>query len=305
MHKNYRYFLTVAHLGNIKKSAEILHITQPTLTAAIKKLENDIGITLFHRRSKGVELTDYGQLFKEYVQEQQEQHRSLLHRLQDMQQREKGKLKLGTGDAWWELFVRDALNEYLQGAETNSIHLEFGNNLALMHHLVQSDIDLFIGHEVFGLNERCKVKFIPLLQDQEAIFVRSGHPLLLKNYKKETDIEWGQVDYPVIRVTPDHPRHRSVLSEYYASQMEAALGHDSSKKIYHIDSLMASLDVLKCTDAIMPYSSKMCQWMEARSVKVLSINPYRVGNVGIYYNTQQGNHQKVERIISLLKKPFC
>lgn len=37
----------VAHLGNIKQAAERLHITQPSLTAAIKKLESDIGFTLF------------------------------------------------------------------------------------------------------------------------------------------------------------------------------------------------------------------------------------------------------------------
>ncbi|WP_217564101.1 LysR family transcriptional regulator [Vibrio cholerae] len=300
MHKHYRYFLMVAHLGNIKQAAERLHITQPSLTAAIKKLENDIGFTLFHRRSKGVELTEYGQLLKEHVQEQQEQHSHLLHRLQDMQQREKGKLKLGTGDAWWELFVRDALNQYLQDVEASSIHLEFGNNLALMHHLVQSEIDLFIGHEVYGLSERCKVKFIPLLQDKEAIYVRSGHPLLSGKTQAELDV--AQAAYPVIRVTPDHPRHRSVLAEQHISKMDTVFVQDVGRQIYHVDSLTASLDILRYTDAVMPYSSKMCQWMEAHGAKVLVINAAQVGNVGIYCTSQLGDNDKVSRMIDFLKK---
>ncbi|EGQ9411905.1 LysR family transcriptional regulator [Vibrio cholerae] len=300
MHKHYRYFLMVAHLGNIKQAAERLHITQPSLTAAIKKLENDIGFTLFHRRSKGVELTEYGQLLKEHVQEQQEQHSHLLHRLQDMQQREKGKLKLGTGDAWWELFVRDALNQYLQDVEASSIHLEFGNNLALMHHLVQSEIDLFIGHEVYGLSDRCKVKFIPLLQDKEAIYVRSGHPLL--SGKTQTELDVAQAAYPVIRVTPDHPRHRSVLAEQHISKMDTVFAQDVGRQIYHVDSLAASLDILRCTDAVMPYSSKLCQWMEAHGAKTLVINTKQVGNVGIYCTAKLGDNDKVSRMIDFLKK---
>ncbi|MFA0520192.1 LysR family transcriptional regulator, partial [Vibrio sp. 10N.222.55.E8] len=145
-------------------------------------LESDIGVAIFIRKSKGVELTEYGLLYREYVQEQQEKHLSLMHRFTDMQQRQLGKLKLGTGEAWWEQFVCKAVEEYKQQEQMGSLHLEFGNNLSLMHHLVQGDIDLFVGHEIYGLHERCKVTFYPLFQDKEAVFVRNGHPLLTKTY---------------------------------------------------------------------------------------------------------------------------
>lgn len=157
MNKLYRYFLMVAHTGSIKGAAEKLNISQPSLTAAIKKLESDIGVAIFVRKSKGVELTEYGLLFREFAQEQQEKHLSLMHRFTDMQQRQLGKLKLGTGEAWWEQFVCGAVAEYKKKESTGSLHLEFGNNLSLMHHLVQGDIDLFVGHEIYGLHERCKV----------------------------------------------------------------------------------------------------------------------------------------------------
>lgn len=106
MDKNYRYFLTIAQCGSFKKASDTLLISQPSLTVAIKKLENDMGVTLFHRRSKGVELTEFGVLLKEHVLQQQDKHLQLEHKIKDMQQRHYGKIKLGTGEAWWDLFVK-------------------------------------------------------------------------------------------------------------------------------------------------------------------------------------------------------
>ncbi len=73
-----------------------------------------------------------------------------------------------------------AVAEYKKKESTGSLHLEFGNNLSLMHHLVQGDIDLFVYYRTYGLHERCKVTFIPYFKYLEAVFVRSGHPLLAK-----------------------------------------------------------------------------------------------------------------------------
>lgn len=272
MDKIHRYFLMVALESNIKQAAEKLHISQPSLTTAIKKLENEMGVALFVRRSKGVELTAYGQIFKEYVQDQQEKHQYLLHQFNDMQQRHQGKLKLGTGEAWWELFVKNTVEQYQKQTPHSSIHLEFGNNLSLIHHLVQGDIDLFIGHEVHGLHERCKVNFHPLLQDQEAIFVRPQHPLLQKKKCSEDQLLLKQSQYPIIRVTPDHARHRSVLAEHASLAQQYSEQRENKRTIYDIDSLFASLDILEKIDAVMPYSDRMCNWMASKHMETLVIN---------------------------------
>ena len=54
------YFLEVAETGNISRAAERLGITQPSLSSAIKRLEDSIGTTLFTRSRKGVQLTKAG-----------------------------------------------------------------------------------------------------------------------------------------------------------------------------------------------------------------------------------------------------
>ncbi|CAM2764280.1 LysR family transcriptional regulator [Vibrio diazotrophicus] len=293
MHKNYRYFLMVAHLGSIKQAAEQLHISQPSLTSAMQKLESDIGVSLFYRRSKGMDLTEYGKMLKEHVQQQQEQHNQLLHRLHDMHQREAGKLKSGTGDTWWELFVRDAVRQHLEQVPKSSIELEFGNNLSLMHHLVQGEIDLFVGHEIRHLHERCRVQFVPLLQDREAVYVRGDHPLLTRNVQSISEVD---ASYPLIRVTPDHARHSVVLADHMKSQMD--ISSDVGRSTYNVDSFSASLDILRSSDAMMPYSSKLSAWMMQKGFKTLFIDENKIGNVGIYHKLGCDD----EKVLSMIER---
>lgn len=60
-----KYFLTVAQTSNITKAAEQLHITQPTLSRQIMELEKELGVTLFNRESRHLQLTKAGTLFQQ------------------------------------------------------------------------------------------------------------------------------------------------------------------------------------------------------------------------------------------------
>lgn len=48
------YILTVAQTGSLSRAAEILYVSQPSLTAAVKELEKEFGITIFNRTPKGM-----------------------------------------------------------------------------------------------------------------------------------------------------------------------------------------------------------------------------------------------------------
>ncbi len=64
-----RYFLTVAREGNITKAADVLHVTQPTLSRQLKDLEQEFGKKLFIRSSHSIILTDEGMLLRNRAEE--------------------------------------------------------------------------------------------------------------------------------------------------------------------------------------------------------------------------------------------
>ncbi|HEX5388478.1 MAG TPA: LysR family transcriptional regulator, partial [Burkholderiaceae bacterium] len=54
-------FVTAARLGNLTRTAEVLHLTQPAITAQIKALEEELGVALFDRRPGRISLTKAGE----------------------------------------------------------------------------------------------------------------------------------------------------------------------------------------------------------------------------------------------------
>ena len=59
----YHIFFTVSRTGNISQAAKELYISQPAISRAIKKLENNLDTVLFKRNSRGVILTPDGRFF--------------------------------------------------------------------------------------------------------------------------------------------------------------------------------------------------------------------------------------------------
>lgn len=292
MEKQYRYFYEVARQGSIKGAADKLFISQPTLTTAIKKLEELLGTLLFHRKSKGVELTSAGWVYYRYVQDIYEKHGQMMHQLSDMKARSQGKIKIGIGEAWWECFAAGVIKKFIETNPKNSLYIEFGNGLSMLSHLLNGDIDLFIGHEIENIDSRNRVRFIPLFTECEALYVREGHPLL-------NDGELGQHDYPQIKVTPDHSRDGKVLNDKGAETF--AIKAQQAKVVYELDSLKASIDMLKMSDAIMPYTDKIKDKMKHQNIATLPMTEHRQGVVGIYSNTEVLS-ENMEFLVSLFKQ---
>ena len=72
-----KYIITVAAKGTISEAAKELFVTQPSLTAAVKELEAEFGITVFNRTNKGVTPTPEGEEFLGYARQIME-HTNLL-----------------------------------------------------------------------------------------------------------------------------------------------------------------------------------------------------------------------------------
>ena len=60
-----RYFLTVARYENFSKAAEELHVSQPSVSKAVKLLETELGSALFERKGKRIELNNAGRALQE------------------------------------------------------------------------------------------------------------------------------------------------------------------------------------------------------------------------------------------------
>ena len=103
-----KYFYTVAREGNITRAAQLLHVTQPTLSRQLMQLEEELGAVLFHRRSHRIVLTEDGMLLKRRAQELLE----LADRTQkEFQSREElsGEIAIGCGETCNMAYLSDLM----------------------------------------------------------------------------------------------------------------------------------------------------------------------------------------------------
>lgn len=88
------YFVAVVKYNNFTKAANFLHISQPSLTATIKKLENELGYELFIRTTKDIKITEKGIQFYNYAEELIQTYHQTVEKMHDLNTSQEPKIKL-------------------------------------------------------------------------------------------------------------------------------------------------------------------------------------------------------------------
>jgi DNA-binding transcriptional LysR family regulator len=118
-----RYFLTVAEELNFSRAAERLRITQPPLSLQIQNLEKELGIPLFYRNNRHVELTESGKLFSDEVRKLLDHLQRAVENAQRTHSGEIGTLIVGfVGSATYDI-LPSVLREFRTVYPDVQVHL--------------------------------------------------------------------------------------------------------------------------------------------------------------------------------------
>ena len=109
----YQVFYTVAKCGSLTKAAEELYISQPAVSRSIKQLETQLGVSLFTRTHRGMQLSAQGGqiIFKE-VEHALQLLSEAENRLTEMQTSASGTIRIGASDTIFEYFLADKIVEF-------------------------------------------------------------------------------------------------------------------------------------------------------------------------------------------------
>lgn len=143
----YRVFYTVAKNKHMTKASEELHISQPAISQSIKKLEDQLGGTLFLRSNKGMELTEEGKMFYEYVKGALELINNAENEFTSFKNLSKGEIKIGCSTTLTKLILIDALKQFHN--EYPDININIINDLTnnLINDLKLGKLDFVIFNE--------------------------------------------------------------------------------------------------------------------------------------------------------------
>jgi DNA-binding transcriptional LysR family regulator len=92
-----RYFKAIAEAGHMTRAAEALGVTQPALSAAMRKLEAEVGADLLHRTGRGVELTEAGRTLLAHAEDAMRRLDAGVEQVRELAGLERGGIRVGGG----------------------------------------------------------------------------------------------------------------------------------------------------------------------------------------------------------------
>lgn len=142
MQLEYEYILAVYRGGSFTKAAEMMHVTQPALSMAIKKIEKSVGMTLFDRSTRPLELTDAGRAYMEGILEIIILEHEINDKIHDLQDLKTGNLHIGGSNFVNTCILPDAVSEYSRKYPGINITLTEASSASLAEMLNENLIDI-------------------------------------------------------------------------------------------------------------------------------------------------------------------
>ena len=187
-----KYFLTVAREESMTKAAEILYITQPTLSRQIAELEEEVGSALFIRSNRNVTLTDAGILFRRRAEEMLALEEKIKSEFGGKEERLGGTIGIGMAESLSANIVAEIVKEFSKRYPSVKFEL-----FTAMADQVQDRIDrgtLDIGLLLEPVNVD-KYDFIRLpVKERLGALMRTDDPLA----KKEEIVPEDLLHFPVV-----------------------------------------------------------------------------------------------------------
>lgn len=166
--------IEVARLRSFTKAAEALYITQPTISKTIKAMEEELGVVLFDRVGKKIELTDAGQIIATQAQQIVTSFHNLMAELDDLRNLKKGHLRIGLPPMVGASFFPKVIGEFHQRYPDITIQL-FEDGAKKVEQDVAGGL-LDVGVVVLPTVE-AELSSFPFVEEKLNLVVHPSHPL--------------------------------------------------------------------------------------------------------------------------------
>ena len=181
-----RYFLTVAREGNITKAADVLHVTQPTLSRQLKDLEQELGKKLFIRSSHSVILTDEGMLLRNRAEEIVNMVDKLEAEFSSMEETIGGDVYIGGGETEAMKHIARVAKDVQVRYPNIRYHLYSGNEEDITERLDKGLLDFGILIQPADIS---KYNYLNMpAKDVWGVVMRKDSPLALKESIQAGDL---------------------------------------------------------------------------------------------------------------------
>ena len=182
-----RYFLAVAREENMTRAAEILHVTQPTLSKQLKALEEELGKKLFTRRSFSIRLTDEGVLLRNRAEDLVQMADKIEQEFTTLDDISGGELFPGLAESFQIRYLARVIRDLKERYPSLHYHITSGDTEQIAEKLDKGLLDFVVLAE---LPDSRKYEFLEFPEkDAWGLIVPAADPLASKPFVTPKDLK--------------------------------------------------------------------------------------------------------------------
>ena len=206
----FSYFITVAETGNITKAAQVLHVSQPSLSQYLSRLERDLGVKLLDRNSTPIALTEAGTIYLEYVRSVLALEKQLRADLSRLRYGKDQTLTLGIPSQLIPLIFESCVQNFINQHPEIEVKIVEGTSISAKKLLLEGKADIAFFHTV----EQADPLFTRRILQEEPLFLATSADSPIAKGKNPSGrgkmISLEEVDIPLL-----NEMHLISLGEQY------------------------------------------------------------------------------------------
>lgn len=199
-----KYFLTIAREGQITRAAKLLNIEQPPLSRQLKQMEEELGVKLFDRHGKGLQLTDAGYVLKQKAEALLSQFNETIEEIKELEQGVRGVLSIGAVFSCISLLPHP-IEQFRRQYPQVSFKILEGDHYYLGEQLEKRAIDLVFARLPFeALTDPKQLAVMPLPSDPFVVVI----PTKWSDYAATTSFRIEElINLPLLTLKTDQTTH--------------------------------------------------------------------------------------------------
>jgi DNA-binding transcriptional LysR family regulator len=186
-----RYFRAIARIGHMTRAAGELGVSQPALSASLKKLESEVGAQLLHRTGRGVELTEAGRTFLTYADDAVRRAEAGVRAVRQLAGLEAGSIRVGGGATATTYILPPVVSRIRRRHEGLRFYVREAGSTAVAAAVVSGELDLgIVTLPIAGSGGHGKPDLLtlPLVEDELRLVVPPDHRLAGRRGFRWSDI---------------------------------------------------------------------------------------------------------------------
>lgn len=184
--KNLRYFIAVAREENMSRAAQTLHVTQPTLSKALKALEGELGKKLFTRHSFSIKLTDEGMLLLNRAEDLVAMADKIEQEFISLDDITGGDIYFGLGESYQIALLASEIKKLKDRYPSFTYHITSGDTEQVTEKLDKGILDFGV---ICELPNKEKYEYLPFpSSDRWGAVMLKSHPLAKRKSIRVSDL---------------------------------------------------------------------------------------------------------------------